>query len=70
MIAEEVRRIETTMTRHWRKSSHSGPNTDCVEIAGSHTALRDSKNPVLKLTIGPAGLAVFLEAAKQGCFTR
>lgn len=31
----------------WRKSSHSGGNGECVEIAndGHHAAARDSKNP-------------------------
>ncbi len=53
----------------WRKSSRSGANTDCVEIAGDLDAVRDSKNeggPVLK--IGPAGLRVFLDGIKRGSF--
>lgn len=34
------------MTNHeWRKSSFSGDSTTCVEVNGTQTALRDSKNP-------------------------
>ena len=35
----------------WRKSSYSGSESDCVEVAfvGDHVATRDSKNPT-----GPA----------------
>lgn len=29
----------------WRKSSRSGTATDCVEIANTLNAMRDSKNP-------------------------
>jgi hypothetical protein len=32
------------MTR-WRKSSYSGQESSCVELAGTLDALRDSKNP-------------------------
>lgn len=29
----------------WRKSSYSANTTDCVEVHGSLTLVRDSKNP-------------------------
>ncbi len=29
----------------WRKSSYSGNETDCVELAHTLDSLRDSKNP-------------------------
>ena len=37
----------TTLTRPWRKSSHSTGGNDCVEIAqaGTSCLVRDSKNP-------------------------
>jgi len=53
----------------WRKSSRSGANTDCVEVASSLDAVRDSKNeggPTLK--VSPAGLRTFLTGVKQGRF--
>lgn len=36
-----------TANTHWRKSSHSGGDNNCVEVAGTGTAItvRDSKNP-------------------------
>jgi Domain of unknown function (DUF397) len=49
----------------WRKSSRSGgDNGDCVELAGTLDALRDSKNPdgpVLR-----ADLGALLDAVKTG----
>ncbi|HEV2779233.1 MAG TPA: DUF397 domain-containing protein [Actinophytocola sp.] len=53
----------------WRKSSYSGgdPN-DCVEIADTLGAVRDSKNatgPVLR-----ADLRGLLKAVKEGQFDR
>jgi hypothetical protein len=53
----------------WRKSSFSGGNNgDCVEVANTLDALRDSKNPD-----GPplrAGLDGLLQAAKAGHLSR
>lgn len=36
----------TTANTHWRKSSYSGgENSNCIELAGTLDAIRDSKNP-------------------------
>jgi len=48
---------------HWRKSSHSLANSDCVEIGfgSAGVAARDSKNPAGPvLVIGVAGWSAFL----------
>lgn len=47
----------------WRKSSHSGGNNECVELAfiGGVGAIRDSKNPdgpVLVVNVGSLVAAV------------
>jgi hypothetical protein len=36
-----------TASSQWRKSTHSGGDNNCVEVAGTGTAItvRDSKNP-------------------------
>lgn len=53
----------------WRKSTRSGSQSDCVEVAHSLDLMRDSKNPDgPRLAIRPAGLAAFLAAAKSGRF--
>jgi hypothetical protein len=53
----------------WRRSSYSGgTQNDCVEVANTREAVRDSKNPV-----GPAvrlDLSIFLNAVKAGLFDR
>lgn len=56
----------------WRKSSFSGGNNDCVELAHrpNVAAVRDSKNedgPVIELSA--RGLACFLTAVRGGSFT-
>lgn len=53
-------------TTTWRKSSHSGSESNCVELAGTLDALRDSKNPagpVLRL-----GLGALVADVKSGRF--
>jgi hypothetical protein len=50
-----------TMMPRWRKSSHSGQETSCVELAGSLDRARDSKNPdgpVLRANLRPLLTAV------------
>jgi uncharacterized protein DUF397 len=47
----------------WRKSSFSGGNTNCVEVASSldRVGVRDSKNPTAPvLVFGPAGWRSFV----------
>lgn len=56
----------------WRKSSHSGKEGNCVELAhlaGGETAMRDSKTPDGPTLVCPARhLAAFVVAAKAGDF--
>lgn len=51
------------MTLTWRKSSRSGAETNCVELA-STGAVRDSKNPAGPLL--SVDLATVLAAIKTG----
>jgi hypothetical protein len=51
----------------WRKSSYSGgEGGQCVELAGTLDAIRDSKNPCCELRVDPAAVAEFLTALKSG----
>jgi len=56
---------------HWKKSSRSSANGQCVEMAelGSAVALRDSKDPTGPVLIfTPGEWAAFLAGAKDGEF--
>jgi hypothetical protein len=57
----------------WRKSTRSGTNGNCVEIAQLDTAVavRDSKNPTgAVLVFTPTEWDAFLGGAKDGEFDR
>ena len=53
----------------WRKSSHSGGNNECVELAfvGGVGAIRDSKNPDGPVLVGDVGSLI--AAIKAGRIT-
>jgi hypothetical protein len=55
----------------WRKSSYSGGNGDCVEVAecGDGVAVRDSKDPAgPALAFAPSDWVAFVQGAKNGDF--
>jgi len=57
----------------WRRSTRSGPNGNCVEVAQLHdsVALRDSKDPGGPMLIfTPAEWAAFVDGARHGEFDR
>ncbi|MGW4114841.1 DUF397 domain-containing protein [Actinosynnema sp. NPDC004786] len=57
----------TTERRRWRKASASSDNGQCVEVAHTGDAVRDSKNatgPVLE--VPRASLGALLAAVKDG----
>jgi len=60
-------------TARWFKSSHSGPDRDCVEAAflGGGVGVRDSKNSTgPALIFSPAEWDVFTAGVKEGRFDR
>jgi hypothetical protein len=55
----------------WRKSSYSGSNANCIEVAfvDGNIALRDSKDPYgLVLAFTPAEWQAFISGACDGEF--
>lgn len=58
----------------WFKSSHSGADQDCVEVAfldGGRIGMRDSKNPTgPALTFAPNAWDVFTAGVADGEFNR
>jgi hypothetical protein len=56
----------------WRKSRHSNPSGNCVELAGladGTVAIRNSRFPSgPALLCGPADFSAFLAAARDGEF--
>ncbi|MGQ0842040.1 DUF397 domain-containing protein [Actinokineospora sp.] len=56
------------MDLQWRKSSYSGNDSDCVELAwsGGEAKVRDSKNPAgERLSLTPAALSHLLTATRE-----
>jgi transcriptional regulator with XRE-family HTH domain len=78
LITHEINEIERLEARtvtpelHWRKSSYSGENGDCVEIAdlpGGGVAIRDSKDPDgPALIFKPSEWDAFVRGVKGGEF--
>lgn len=55
----------TPADAEWRKSSFSGPQSDCVEVCRNLNAVRDSKHPAGALAVDMGRL---LDLVKAGRF--
>ncbi|MEV6971874.1 DUF397 domain-containing protein [Kitasatospora sp. NPDC093806] len=55
---------------NWQKSSYSGENIDCVELAsdGELVRIRESDAPAAVITTTKAKLAAWIQGAKAGEF--
>ncbi|MCX4754446.1 DUF397 domain-containing protein [Kitasatospora purpeofusca] len=55
---------------HWQKSTFSGNQANCVEIAsdGELIRIRESDDPAIAITTTKAKLAAWLQGAKAGEF--
>ncbi|WP_406091787.1 DUF397 domain-containing protein [Kitasatospora purpeofusca] len=55
---------------NWQKSTFSGEDTDCVEIAsdGELIRIRESDEPAIAITTTKAKLTAWLQGAKAGEF--
>lgn len=63
----------STPSASWRKSSHSGQNGSCVEVALANllAGVRDSKNiDAGRLSLPMINWAVFVTSVKDGPLTR
>jgi len=50
----------------WRKSTRSGgQNGNCVELS-NHGAVRDSKNPAVRMQVGRAALTALVASVRRG----
>jgi hypothetical protein len=48
----------------WRKSSHSGPDGNCLEVRGDLAALRDSKAPGVIMPVGRTAMSHFVASVR------
>lgn len=61
--------MSTNPAPHWRKSSHSNDNGQCVELActpGTGFMVGDSKNPTGPVLTFPSGLPTLITTARRG----